>query len=51
MQLLIVLFVLAWGTMLKETAVFPILISAIFILILLIAFTLLIFRSRDSSDF
>lgn len=40
-----------WQTLLKETAVFPILVSAIFILVLLISFTLFIFRSRDNSDF
>lgn len=48
---LLSLSTIIWQVLLKETAVFPILASAIFILILLITFTLFIARSRDNSDF
>lgn len=51
MLLLTALSALGWQNLLKETAVFPALASAIFILILLVTFTLLIVRSRDNSDF
>jgi hypothetical protein len=51
MQLLTVFFSFTWESLLKATGVFPTLVSGVFILILLIVFTLFIFRSRDSSDY